>query len=69
MRRGVFAAGAKTYCTTKSSGYSVTSASFSVTGFAGVVSGVLVVFFEGLGIVAILEYGDVETSHVEASGC
>lgn len=66
MRRGVFAAGANTYCTTKSSGYSETSASFSVSGFAGVSSGVLDVFFGGLGIVAILECGDVGASHVDA---
>ena len=68
MRRGVFAAGANTYCTTKSSGYSETSASFSVSGFAGVSSGVLDVIFGGLGIVAILECGDVGASHGNASG-
>jgi len=64
MRRGVFAAGANTYCTTKSSGYSEISASFSVTGSAGVASGLLGVFFEGLGMVAVLECSDVGVSHV-----
>jgi hypothetical protein len=54
MRRGVFAAGANTYCTTKSSGYAEISASFNVTGSAGVAACVLDGFFAVLGIVAIL---------------
>lgn len=66
MRRGVFAAGANTYCTTKSSGYSEISASFSVTGAAGVASCVLDVFFAALDLVAILRSGDVGISHVDA---
>jgi hypothetical protein len=68
MRRGVFAAGANIYCTTKSSGYSETSASFSVTGSAGVAFCVLDLFFGALGIVAILWSGDVGVSLVDTRG-
>lgn len=68
MRRGVFAAGANTYCTTKSSGYAEISASFSVTGSAGVAFCVVDVFFEDFGMVAILRSGEVGVSQEDASG-
>jgi hypothetical protein len=54
MRRGVFAAGANTYCTIQSSGYAEISASFRVTGSVGVAFCVFDAFFGDLDLLAIV---------------